>query len=255
MSVRAQLAVRLGHCQTVEYPTSGIRVVVKPHWLWGALMHRQWEEDCIRYASGLVKEPCTVLDVGAWAGPYTLLFSKLMGDQGLVCAFEPDPKAFVILRDNVEKNRLTNVRLERLCVSNAVGRATLNAEWLGEGTSHLAEPIEGSATREVVVETTTIDRYCSDNHIRPAGIKIDVEGAEGLVIDGCTSVIQKYSPWVLLEFHGGHMSEEARDANWRKIVNRAREVVYIDGSDNEYHYGDNVRHMPNCPYFHIFIRY
>lgn len=111
------------------------------------------------------------------------------------------------------------------------------------------------SSREIVVKTTTIDEFCEENGIRPDGIKIDVEGAEGLVIEGCQSVIKKYSPWVLLEFHGYFMSEEERRINWYRIVDSAKKVTFIDGNSNQYHYGSEVESMPDCSYFHVFIKY
>src|SRR3989344_3364089 len=57
-----------------------------------------------------VKRGDVVLDVGANIGYYTLLFAKLVGPEGIVFAFEPDPTNFSILKKNVETNNYTNVR-------------------------------------------------------------------------------------------------------------------------------------------------
>jgi hypothetical protein len=83
---------------------------------------------------------------------------------------------------------------------------------------------------------------------------MDVEGAEGIVIEGCRTIIEKYSPWLLLEFHGFLMSEDGRKACWHKIVDSAREVMFIDGN-KRYNYGSKVESMPDCLRFHVFVKY
>lgn len=88
---------------TVKYPIFGIKVTVSSNVFWKELERRCWELDCIKYISNVIKEGQILLDVGAWIGPYTLLFSKLVQDVGRVYAFEPDPKALKILQHNVEK--------------------------------------------------------------------------------------------------------------------------------------------------------
>lgn len=243
----------------IEYPVTGIRVMVagENFLFWKRLEYRQWEFNCIKHISNLVKEGQILLDVGAWIGPYTLLFAKLVQDTGRVYAFEPDPKSLEILQRNVRKNRLTNVNIQEFAISNCSGESKLKVcgKWGDSGSSLVKEPRKTS--KEIVVKTTTIDEFCEENGIRPDGIKIDVEGAEALVIKECRNVIKKYSPWVLLEFHGFLMSEEERRINWCRIVDSAKKVTFIQGrgNSNRYHYGSKVISMPDCPVFNVFIEY
>lgn len=242
----------------IEYPVTGTRVMVagENFPFWKGLEHGQWEFSCIKHISNLIKEGQILLDVGAWIGPYTLLFAKLVQDTGRVYAFEPDPKALKILRRNVGKNCLTNVNIQEFAISNFRGEAKLQAYGVyGDSMSNLVGRELRKTSREIVVKTTTIDEFCEENGICPDGIKIDVEGAEALVIEGCRNVIKKYSPWVLLEFHGHFISEEERRINWYRIVDSVKKVTFIDGNSNRYHYGSNVISMPDCPKCHVFIEY
>lgn len=242
---------------TVTYPIINSHITVRPLIYWKELEMGRWEFNCIRYLSNVVKKGTTILDIGAWIGQYTLFFSKLVGDTGLVYAFEPDPKAFDILRDNVEKNCLTNVHIEKICINNSVGEAKFYPviQFGSSGSSLIPYMRSCAGLREIIVGTTTIDKYCEENGICPDGIKIDVEGAEGLVIEGCRNTIEKYSPWILLEFHGTFMSEKERRINWHKIVGSAKKVIFIDGNSNQYHYRSQVKSMPDCLHFHVFIKY
>ena len=241
---------------TIKYPFSGIKATVRSNLFWKNLEKGYWwESNSYKYISNVVKEGQIILDMGACYGSYTLLFSKLVRDGGHVYAFEPDPKAFDILCDNIEKNHLTNAHIDKICISNSVGEAKLRAGRFGTGASSMIGDEPGTALRETIVETTTIDKYCEENRICPDGIKMDIEGAEGLAIDGCRNIIKKCSPWILLEFHGFLMSEEERRTNWHKIVDSAQKVVFLDGDSKSYHYGSEVKSMPDCLHFHVFIEY
>ena len=238
---------------TTNYPVNNVKATVRVSTFWKELETGCWEPNCIEYIFPVVKKNSTILDIGAWRGPYTLLFAILMQGTGCVHAFEPNPVAFDALRDNVEKNRLANVHVERLCVGNYVGMAELKTKQFGDGMSSLLGDASRGFSGAVIVNMTTIDQYCQDNHISPDGIKIDVEGAEGLLWDGSRNTLEKAHPWILLEFHGMLMSKEEARVNWDKIVRSARKIVFVDGDGDEYRCGDQVNRMPNCEDFHVFI--
>jgi FkbM family methyltransferase len=240
---------------TTNYPVSNVKATVRVSTFWKQLETGDWELNCMKYVSPLVKKNSTILDIGAWRGPYTLFFAILMQGTGHVCAFEPDPAAFDALRGNLEKNRLANVHVERLCMSNYVGSAELKTKHFGDTMSSLVGDASQGFSRSVIVNATTIDQYCQENQILPDGIKIDVEGAEALVIEGAWDTLEKAHPWVLLEFHRYIMSKEDVRSNWEKITRNAREIFFIDGDGGEYRCGDRVNRMPDCERFHVFIQY
>jgi FkbM family methyltransferase len=242
----------------IEYPLVGIKAEVRSRPRWKRLERGQWELDCLRHISTIVRKGQTILDVGAGFGMHTLILSKLVQGRGQVHAFEPNPRAFEILRDNVERNNLTNIYIRECGMSNCVGKTYLKARGPGafrNMMSTLVTPKGQTATDEIAINITTIDDYCKDNGIHPDGIKIDVEGAEELVIEGGQDTIAKCSPWTLLEFHGHLMSKKKAEMCWHKIVDRAKEVTFIAGESDQYHYGDKLNSMPDFPYFHVFIEY
>jgi FkbM family methyltransferase len=55
----------------------------------------------------------------------------------------------------------------------------------------------GDPRRRICVEGTTLDSYCESRNIRPAGFKINVEGAERIVIKGGgENTIANCSSWI-----------------------------------------------------------
>jgi hypothetical protein len=94
--------------------------------------------------TGLVKEKIkkgdVVLDIGANIGYYTLIFAKLVGEEGKVFAFEPEPTNFSLLEKNVEINGYKNVVLIQKAVSNETGKIRL---YLSKGSAtFISDPTE-----------------------------------------------------------------------------------------------------------------
>ena len=155
----------------------------------------------------LVKPGQTVYDVGANIGFFTILCSRLVGPQGTVYAFEPIPQNLVTLRRNIALNGLTNVVVVEKALSASTGTAemfvspwsafhSLNIEGASKQDNH--GPQEG----EIVVETITLDEFAAQAGVSaPDLIKIDVEGAELVVVEGMRETLGSIQPLLLCELH------------------------------------------------------
>lgn len=129
-----------------------------------------------------IEKGYTGLDLGASIGYYTLLFSRLVGNQGKVYSFELDPNRFHILEENVRMNGYTNVVLENKAVSNKNGESIIFRQ---------------------KTQTVTLDSYFQIQEVDNIDfIKIDVEGHEKHVFEGMKEILRK-NPQVkiLFEFH------------------------------------------------------
>lgn len=136
-----------------------------------------------------VKKGDTVVDIGANIGYYTLIASKLVGKTGKVFAFEPEPKNFKILSENVKLNGRNNVVLENKAVSNATGKNILYLySSIGNSFYQLND---SSNAKKIEVDTIKLDNYFSNYHRKINVVKIDVEGAEFKVFRGMRSLIRK----------------------------------------------------------------
>ena len=169
-------------------------------WIVGSGTHGCWlgsyeQQKSILFERTVI-DGTTVFDVGANVGFYTLLASVLVGALGQVVAFEPVPRNLRYLREHVRRNRLTNVTVIEAAVSDRSGRATFS-EGPNPSEGRLAE--DGSLT----VDTVSIDELVETNAIPPPHcIKIDVEGAEGLVLAGARGVLVQWQPTLFLATHG-----------------------------------------------------
>ena len=140
-----------------------------------------------------VKPGDVVYDVGAHFGYYTLLSSKLVGERGLVLAFEPSPANLARLYRHIELNDRKNVQVLELAVSDHEGTAHFETR-TGSGVGHLADngPLE--------VKLTTLDSLST--YPLPQVMKIDVEGAEVGVLEGARNLFAKCKPVIFLSLHG-----------------------------------------------------
>jgi FkbM family methyltransferase len=149
-----------------------------------------------------VKPGDIFVDAGANVGYYTIIGSRLVGDKGKVYAFEPDPKSFEMLRRNVRLNGLTNVVLEQKALSNAKGVIKLFIADQNKGDHRIYQP-EGESRRSVEVEAVRLDEYFEGRGRRIDVLKMDTQGAEGLILEGATGLLledRTDGPTIFMEF-------------------------------------------------------
>jgi FkbM family methyltransferase len=146
----------------------------------------------------IVKKGHIVVDVGAFIGGYTYLFSELVGNKGKVYAFEPVPYLFNILRFHCSLFNLKNVLTENKAVADHEGYLKLI---LSEGNvqdNRLA--YTENTNKNVLINTTSLDKYFEKQSVLPDIVKIDVQGADYKVIKGMMNLIKKKNLIIFCEF-------------------------------------------------------
>ena len=144
-----------------------------------------------------LKPGMTFVDVGANIGLYSMLAAQLVGDSGRVISFEPNSENCRLILLSIIKNQFANVSLFPLALSDVTGY-TFFSTFLGSNGGML--PSDESVLGDpncTVVPTMRMDDFI---HERVDIIKIDVEGAEGLVVRGAQKLIEMYRPLVTSEF-------------------------------------------------------
>lgn len=156
-----------------------------------------------RYESELfrskIKLGMTIIDIGANLGYYTAIASRLTGDRGLVVAFEPEPNFFKLLSRNISRNDLKNVVNFELAIAEKNGLTNLYLSNENKGHNSLINSEELKSS--VQVKTTTLDDFLASQNIAKTDIiKMDVEGAEILALEGMRDTLIKHQPLLFLEF-------------------------------------------------------
>lgn len=138
----------------------------------------------------LLRPGMVVVDVGANIGYYATLASRLVGPTGRVFAFEPEPKNYELLLKNLAENGCANVEASSVALSDRRGSATLfrDAHNLGNPSFFEANVPQEGRIAGIKVSTTSLDEALPPD-ARVDVIKVDVQGAEGLVFAGARRVL------------------------------------------------------------------
>lgn len=155
-----------------------------------------------------------VFDIGANVGFYTLLASVLVQGEGHVYSFEPFPRNVDYLRKHIEINGIANCTVIEAAVGSEDGKNHFNP-------SHSPSMGHLSTRGEITVKTLSLDNALRSKKIRPPDVmKIDVEGAELQVLQGCTHTVKVFRPTIFLATHG----EIVRSACLRLLIANGYEM-------------------------------
>lgn len=169
----------------------------------------RYEVATTRLFERLVKPGQTVVDVGAHVGYYSLLAARLVGPEGRVYAFEPEPKNYALLRKNIALNGYANIMPAPLALSDRIGTSDLHLGGMDTGFHslfelHLPQPSDPGT---ITVETTTLDAFFGAQGWPLVDVvKLDIEGAESQALDGMREFLERmrgmtliieFCPWIL----------------------------------------------------------
>lgn len=140
----------------------------------------------------------SILDIGGNIGTFSVL-AALSCPKAKILTFEPAPKTFRVLRQNLRLNKCTNVRPFRLGLAAREGRREFYTHIAGGLSSTINSRNLGNKT---YIKTTTLATIFRQNKIRKCGFaKIDCEGAEfDIILKTPAKVLQKIQK-MALEYH------------------------------------------------------
>jgi FkbM family methyltransferase len=151
-----------------------------------------------------------VYDIGANTGFFTLLASRCVGPEGRVYAFEPLPENVRSLGRQLQLNNVTNCTIVEAAVADRTGCVEL-AEGKDTNTAHLrAVRPHRSGGAVMSVKAIALDDFTRDRP-KPDFIKMDVEGAEILALNGAAELLRARPPRMLIECHGEPLKRDACD--------------------------------------------
>lgn len=162
-----------------------------------------YEPPTSRVIAALLHSGDTFIDVGANSGYFTLLASRRIGPTGRVFSFEPVPSMRKRLMENISLNAMSNVSIHDVAVSNTVGVLPLFEGPEGhKGISSLRHIDNSAATIEV--KTAPLDSL-RETLSTVKLVKIDVEGAEQLVLEGMANILKEDHPYVVIEITDNYL--------------------------------------------------
>ena len=155
-------------------------------------------------ANRFVLPNATVWDIGSNVGVFTLAAAHRAGMDSEVVAVEPDPFLAYLMQRTVMHGGNRDLRISVVCqaVSNSLGLARFVIAARGRSRNALEQSqrsVQGDGIRFVqYVPTTTLDSLHTQ-FSSPTFIKVDVEGAEALVLEGAEVVLSECRPILYIE--------------------------------------------------------
>jgi FkbM family methyltransferase len=168
---------------------------------------------------GMIRTGDTVFDIGTNIGFYSLLLSKIVGPGGQVHGFEPFPFLFNVARRSILENHYQAFcTIHNLALSNTEGTLSLRdalimSPFCGGHISSTATIPDKSCDGKVAV--SRLDGFMPQSTVRL--IKIGVEGAEPMVIEGGRMLIARDKPVILSGLNNAKL----------KAVSNTTATIYI----------------------------
>ena len=179
-----------------------------------------------------LKQGNIVLDIGAFIGLSSMIFSKKVGEEGKVYAIEP--VMHNIIRQNIEGNNINNVYVIPKAIGNEVGKTEIEiSDYGGDASITRREYTKDYYKKKKIIELTTLDFLVKELELeRIDFIKIDIEGAEELAIRGADNIIKQFRPkWSISSYHIDFNNEPQHN----KLVNLMLDYGYkIKQIDKKY---------------------
>lgn len=143
-----------------------------------------FDTDELRILTSRITEGFTFIDVGSNVGWYALSVAREAGTTSTrILAVEPQPEIFDRLIYNIRQNPSCTIKAVDCAVADKTGELTLFLDPLNRGEASL-KIVNSSQTDAVRVPAVTLlELLRREGLTRVDAIKLDVEGAEDLVLD------------------------------------------------------------------------
>lgn len=160
------------------------------------LKNNPHERGEVNFLNSIAEKGMKAIDIGANIGISSVAIAAKIGERGRLYSFEPLPQYFTILNRNISSNRLENVEVYELAITDQSGQVSFYQKELSSGIV-FEEKAEKSE-----VPTTTIDKFVNEKKIGKIDlIHMDCEGSELLVLKGAEETLSKNKIKIFCEIH------------------------------------------------------
>ena len=188
------------------------------------------KEGTLQFLDAALPDCVRMIDFGAHFG-FTALYAAASVPE--VFAFEPSPGNFAKLAENVARNAGlgARIRLFRYGVGDRNDEAMLYAKAAGDPGSSIFQTIERDTLVDGAPDATIVLRD-ADAVLREIGLdqhtllKIDIEGAEYLVVPAIAALLAERRPYLHIAFHPFNIVATTDEyANTIDRIHRAMQVA------------------------------
>ncbi len=147
------------------------------------LSNGEYEPSMREWIERLLGPGKTFLDLGANEGYFSIIASRIVGSRGRVWCLEPQTRLLPVIHKNIQLNLAYNVQVTQVAVSNRTETLELSlAPSTNSGSSSLSRQTLYPVPKQEIQSTTLADLFNRGGIGEVDVIKIDIEGAEALVL-------------------------------------------------------------------------
>lgn len=175
---------------------------------WDLAESGSWEPQTVAAVAAAAGPGSTIIDVGAWIGPLTLLGAALGAS---VVAFEPDPIARAALVANLACNAGLGQRVDvrSVALTDWTGQARLHGGRQGLGQSLTRVAPDGTVAVTCLDAAEAVAGDADGAFERATLVKVDIEGGEYRVVPRLASYLARRQPVLLLSLHSFDLRAKA----------------------------------------------
>lgn len=191
-----------------------------------------WERFVTDQFRSYLRPAMTVVDVGANYGHFALTAANVVGADGMVLAFEPQPGVYKDLVRNASLVRHDNLRTFAIALGANDGEAVLAVDAHSSGRSSLVAGVVAQPGESITVPVRRLSDVLAESAPgrRVGLIKIDTEGFEGQVFAGGWQMVERDLPVIFTEFSPARMRRAGDDAEQllTRLVSLGYQVKLLD---------------------------
>ncbi len=208
-----------------------VKAYLPPHWRGLSkqlYVFRHFYEPELAFAQRILKLGDTFIDVGAAFGVYSLTASKCISKNGKVFSLEPAIDTYMALQKNILINGAENITALQLAAADKSGKALLIHH--PDHSRNILSRADSAEDSEQVL-TISLDEMIQKYGLKEvAMVKIDVEGAEELVLKGAQNLMQRCKPIIIFEINpaGAESLSLAPDGAWQLLVSEGYSFYSCD---------------------------
>lgn len=154
------------------------------------ILQGSYEQSELLAFNKLIRNGDICVDVGGNVGIFSLNFAKACGEQGHVYVIEPMRKNQLVIELATVINGLKNVTVFPYALSDRDGVVTLEVPSIDGAYAFIKSTEDNNGSVQFSVRCLPLGIFAHEQSIQKIDIlKIDVEGAEKLVLDGSMEIL------------------------------------------------------------------
>jgi FkbM family methyltransferase len=166
---------------------------------------KELKDDVVSY----LKENDVFFDVGANIGLISF-YVKNQRPSIKIHAFEPGNTVHSCFKNTIDHNHFKNVTLIKKGVADKVGVAEFFIDPKSTGGSSISRAHKDVDNNNIErIDLTSLDAYVQESGVVPNFVKVDVEGAENLVVAGAQELVKNHRPVFIIECDHKNVLEKA----------------------------------------------